>query len=321
MGLARRFRMVATTRSDTAGQLVGDRLIGMSQLRLGNLASARRRLERFLTNYAIPDRRQHFQADQRVAARAFLARLLWLQGYPDQAMRAAQHSIRDAQETNHTYSLCFAQAHAAWIALTIGDVVAAEPLIGGLIDLSASNALTHWHAWGRGHEGELAIKRGDVVEGLSLLQVGLAELGQARSGLRYGMFMSRIALALGQALRVRDGLAAIEEALAWVEQVEERSAIAELLRIKGDLLLLQAAPAAAEHYLRQALDSARLQGALSWELRAATSLARLLQDQDRPTDATACLQPVYDRFTEGFDTGDLIAARQLLGELGDARHN
>ena len=213
--------------------------------------------------------------------------------------------------------MCFARAHAAWIALTIGDCVAAEPLIGRLIDLSTSNALTHWHAWGRGHEGELAIKRGDVVTGLSLLHAGLAELGQARSGLRYGMFLVRIAPALAQAGLICDGLAAIEEALAWVERVEERSVIAELLRIKGNLLLLQAAPAAAEGCLWQALDWARRQGALSWELRAATSLAQLWRDQGRSSDAKALLQPVYDRFTEGFDTTDLIAGKRLLDEMND----
>ena len=81
------------------------------------------------------------------------------------------------------------------------------------------------------------------------------------------------------------------------------------------------APAAAkpsEDLFRQSLDVARQQGALSWELRAATSLARLLRNQGRPADAIACLQPIYDCFTEGFDTADLIAAKQLLDESGEA---
>ncbi|HUC67198.1 MAG TPA: hypothetical protein VMA53_17290, partial [Stellaceae bacterium] len=85
----------------------------------------------------------------------------------------------------------------------------------------------------------------------------------------------------------------------------------------GDLLLLQSppGPAMAEDHYRQALDWARRQGALSWELRAATSLARLLRDQARSGEATARLQPVYDRFTEGFDTADLKAAKALLDAL------
>jgi len=87
---------------------------------------------------------------------------------------------------------------------------------------------------------------------------------------------------------------------------------------------LQGAPeaaATAEDHFRQALDWARRQGALSWELRAATSLARLLRNQGRPADAIACLQPVFDRFTEGFGTADLIAAKQLLEDLGSARRD
>jgi predicted ATPase len=92
----------------------------------------------------------------------------------------------------------------------------------------------------------------------------------------------------------------------------------ESLRIKGELLLLQAADgamAAAEAHFRQALEWARRQGALSWELRPATSLARLVRDRGSPTDAVAILQPVYERFTEGFDTADLKAAKALLDDL------
>jgi predicted ATPase len=93
-----------------------------------------------------------------------------------------------------------------------------------------------------------------------------------------------------------------------------------LLRVKGELLLLQGTPgasAAAEDHFQQALDWARRQGALSWELRAATSLARLQCDQGRPADAMALLQPVYDRFTEGFDTSDRKAAKALLDALAE----
>jgi predicted ATPase len=93
--------------------------------------------------------------------------------------------------------------------------------------------------------------------------------------------------------------------------------MSEVLRIKGELLLLQAAPgaAAAEDHFRQALDWARRQGALSFELRAATSLARLQSDQGRPADAMALLQPVYDQFTEGFETADLRGAKALIDSL------
>jgi predicted ATPase len=124
--------------------------------------------------------------------------------------------------------------------------------------------------------------------------------------------------ALTHAGRIAEGLSVVE---AGIVQSEVGWLTPELLRLKGELLLLQSPPAVAERpeeLFRQALDGARRQQTLSWELRAVTSLARLLRDQGRSADALTCLRPVYDRFTEGFGTADLIKAKQLLGELGDA---
>src|SRR4029077_16645285 len=121
---------------------------------------------------------------------------------------------------------------------------------------------------------------------------------------------------LGPAGQIADGLTAIEDAIEHSERVEERWLTAEMLRIKGELLLSQGGPTAAvaaEDHFRQALDWAARQGALSWALRAAMSLAGLLRDQGRSADAKTLLQPVYDRFTEGFETADLKKAKLLLG--------
>jgi predicted ATPase len=137
-------------------------------------------------------------------------------------------------------------------------------------------------------------------------------------------FPAKLASALAGVGRFADGLAAIDEVLAWTADTEADWFIAELLRVKGELLLLQGAPeaaATAEDHFWQALAWARRHGALSWELRAATSLARLRRDLGRPADATACLQPIYDRFTEGFGTTDLITAKQLLDQLGTPDHD
>jgi predicted ATPase len=161
----------------------------------------------------------------------------------------------------------------------------------------------------------LAIKRGDVPTGLPLLRAAFDDLDPV---FYFSRFLSEMAEALGRAGKIADGLVTIDEAIERCERIEELWVMSELLRIKGELLRLQGAPedtAAAEDHFRQALDWARRQGALSWELRAVTSLARLLRDQGCPADARALLKPVYDRFTEGFATADLKTARVLLDAL------
>jgi predicted ATPase len=163
----------------------------------------------------------------------------------------------------------------------------------------------------------LAIKRGDVATGLPLLRAGLDELGEAKFAV-YWLITFVMAEALGPAGQISEGLTVVEEAIAQSEHTEGRSLLAALLRVKGELLLSQDAPGAAaagEDHFRQALDWARRQGTVSWELRAATSLARLLRDQGRSADAMALLQPIYDQFTEGFGTADLKAAKALLDTL------
>jgi predicted ATPase/DNA-binding winged helix-turn-helix (wHTH) protein len=325
LALAQRFCTLAVRRPDPNDRLIGERMIGVSQYYLGDQISARNHLERVLTHYVPATQKAHsirFQIDQRVAARAFLARVLWLQGFPGQAMLAAESAFEDARAADHATSLGYALAHAACpIALWVGDLAAAEHYVEILLDHSRRHGLARWRAFGQRYQGVLVTKRGDLDTGLQLLGAGFDELDEARSsGLGYVIFRGALAEALGGVRQIADGIAAIEEALLWTEHSEERWLIAELLRVKGEILLLQGATeaaAAAEDHFLQALDWARRQGALSWELRAATSLARLLSQQGRFADATVLLQPVYDRFTEGFDTADLKAAKALLDVLAE----
>jgi predicted ATPase/DNA-binding winged helix-turn-helix (wHTH) protein len=320
LSLAQRFYTLAAKRSDPNDRLIGERMIGTSQYYLGDLISARRHLERVIAHYVAPAQKSQivpFQNDQGVTARAYLARILWLQGLPDHAMRTAESSIEDARATNLAISLGHALAVAACpIALWVGDLAAAEHYGEMLLDHSTRHALARWHVFGRCHQGVLAIQRGDLSIGLRLLRAGLDEPGAAGSAPRFFTFL--MAEALGRAGQIAEGLAAIEEAIVRSERTEERWVIAESLRIKGELVLLQGAPgaaAAAEGHFRQAFDWARRQGALSWELRTASSLARLWRDQHRVKEARALLGSVYGRFTEGFATADLREARSLLEQL------
>ena len=318
--LAQKFCSLAATQSDPSDRLVGERLIGTSQYYLGDLLSARRHIEGVLTDYVAADLSSHiirFQVDLGVTARAFLARILWLQGLSDQAMLTAESSLADARAANHANSFCSALALAACpIALWAGDWVAAEHYGGMLLEHSRKHTLSRWRAYGRCHQGVLFIHRGDLGTGLRLLRAGLEELGHPRLAPRFFTFL--MAEALGHAGQIADGLTMIEEAIVRSERTEERWVIAELLRIKGELLLLQGMPgaaAAADGHFQEALDWGRRQGALSWELRTASSLARLWRDQHRITEARALLESVYARFTEGFATADLQDARSLLGQL------
>jgi predicted ATPase len=191
----------------------------------------------------------------------------------------------------------------------------AERYVKAIMDLSARHGVELWNVVGRCFAGVLLVKRGDVGAGLELLRTAFARVPQNAFTMLYTPFLAEIADALGRDGKAAEGLSTIDEALARSERNEERWYVAELLRIKGELILREGAPQAAtaaeEHFLRS-LDWARRQAALSWELRTSTSLARLRHDQGRIAEARSLLQSVYDRFSEGFETADLKAAKACL---------
>jgi predicted ATPase len=323
IGRAEQFSDLAANASDPADQLVGDLMIGMSQHYLGDQTNARRHIERMLEGYPNPAPASHtirFYYEQRSLARAVLARVLWIQGFPDQAMHIARSIAESAQSQNHAITACRILAMGAFpIALRVEDLAAAEHFLTILFDRSARHALDRYVVhFGRCLEGMLLIKRGNVISGLEHLRTGTDELRDTGFTPDYATFLGAMAEGLADAGRVVEGLASIEEAIARSLRSGQLWCLADLLRIKGALILGEGARGAAtvaeDHFL-QGLDLARRQGARSWELRCATSLARLWRDQDRSKEARELLAPVYDRFTEGFATADLRAAKALLEEL------
>jgi predicted ATPase len=320
LALAQRFCSLGASSTDPGDVFIGDRMIGVSMHYLGDQTTARRHIERMLDHYVIPVQRSHimrFQFDQRVAGRMILARILWLQGFPDQALRTAQDNVEDARRIGHALSLYYALEGACLIPLFVGDLPAAERSLAMLLDHSARHAVSRWYAWGRCFEGALLVKRGEVSTGLGLLRAALDDLRETRFVLRYTAFLGDLAEALSRAGEFAQGLEAIDEALDRSERNDERWCIAELCRIKGELVLLDkpTATVTAEGHFQDGLRWAREQGSLSWELRCATSLARLWQVQGQSKKARALLAPVYDRFKEGFATADLQAAKAHLDAL------
>jgi len=297
-------------------------MIGSALHFLGNQSEARRHIEHMLDRYVASVQSSQilrFQFDQRVLAHVFLSRILWLQGFPEQAFRTAQMSVEFARAIGHPLSLCIALADAACpVGLDIGDLASVEANGAILLELSAKHGLHIWNVWARGINGAVLISRGDVVGGLGLLSSVINEVRGTGFVQRNRVFFGVMAQGLFRAWQAAEGLSIIDEAFAQSGDNEEHWYAAELLRIKGELLLLEDAPGAAvsaELHFRQALDCARRQGALSWELRAATSLARLWQSHTRSEKARELLTPIYERFTEGFDTNDLKAAKSLIDDL------
>jgi predicted ATPase len=315
LSFAQRFYDLAMSRSNQSDRLVGERMLGTAKYNLADLVGARRHLEQVLSSYSATDLGQsavrfhdviRFQNDGLVEARVMLAGVLWHQGLSDQAIRMADKSLSEAQAIGHASSQCLALALASCpVALRTGNLSAAADYTRLLVDLSTRHSLSHWAAFGARYRRVIVLKGGNVG--------GIEGIDQADANLRALPGSTELIEALTKAGRSAEGLAVLDGFAAQSPEIAGSNP--EFLRLRGELLLLLSPPATvepSEGLFRQALDTAHQQGALSWELRAATSLARLLSNQGRHAEAIVCLQSVYDRFTEGFDTADLMAAKRIL---------
>jgi tetratricopeptide (TPR) repeat protein len=319
LALAEKAHELATQETDTRGLLISHRMLGTSLYYLGSLPEARRHLERVLDLDVDRTLRPTIfgaQVDPQVSARTVLARTLWLQGFPDRAWEMARSSAAEARRRENAILSCYALNWALVpIALLNGDLDEAQQAASLQLHMSAEHGAGIYYDWARGSKAVLLVKRGHAVAGVSALRVALDALQKRQLTVSHTFGLRYLAEASGLAGQVIEGLLAIDQALEGSERNEEHWCMAELLRIKGDLLLLKGdatAVAAAEVLFEQSLDWARRQSALSWELRAAISLCRLRISQGKAEQALGLLSSVFGRFTEGFDTADLLTAKQLL---------
>ena len=318
LALAERFSAVAVRSTDPADPYIGNRLIGVALHFLGAQTGARRHIERMLSHYVTPFHRSpivRFQFEQKVTARITLARILWLQGFADQALRDVANNINEALMAGHTLSLCNALANAACpVTLLAGDLTAAENYTAMLINQTEQYGLDIWRTYADIFRGELLVKRGQLDDGLKLLRTAIERLRAAKFSQYQVAFLGVLAECLVRAGHVDEGQAAIDDALLQCKQTEATWCMSELLRIKGEIALLETSngAAVAEQKFLEAMGWAHRQQVLSWELRSATSLARLWGKQGRIAAARALLTPIYSQFTEGFDTADLKLAKSFL---------
>jgi predicted ATPase/DNA-binding winged helix-turn-helix (wHTH) protein len=313
--LARRFLGFAQHSSAAEDVSIGNRMIGTSLHYRGDQAEARHYIEKMLTEYVEPLRRSpatRFRFDQKVVARVALARILWIQGYPDQAWQMAKATVANAHALNQPVTFCFALAEAGCpVAMFIGDLTAADQYVSELLETSQLHGLPIWQSWGHRFSGTLSIRKDALEVGVTLLRKSLDQLPESSFQPRFTWFLGQLAIGLAHLGELPEAMQAVDEALGRSERNEDRWCLAELLRIKGDLLLQEGVDvAAADNHYRQSLACARAQGALSWELRTTVSLCQLHGDRDGT--ARANLAAIYQRFTEGFATADLQDACRLL---------
>jgi predicted ATPase/DNA-binding winged helix-turn-helix (wHTH) protein len=321
--IATRFATLPEGAVEAADRFVGERILGVTLHILGDQTRARVHIENMLRGYVAPPGQVHIQRyhfDQQVAARTFHAQILWLLGFPDQAMAAGKRALDDAMTLNHDFSLLYALAFGVCpVALERGDFVVTEALISRTFQLSET--FRSMRVWGQCYAGVLAIRRADAAAGLSLLRDGLKGFAKSNFQSRYVFFLGSLAVGAFNVGDHRGALVTIDEALDQSGSNHDRWYVAELLRIKAELVSRQGGPEAAgsaEALFSSSLEWSRKQNALSWELRTATSFARLMMQQGREDEARKLLEPVYLRFTEGFATKDLVEARALLTSLGVA---
>jgi predicted ATPase len=285
-------------------------------------------LERVLRFSAAPgDRRDaiYYNSNDHAVARAMLARALWIQGLTDQALNEARLSLEELQGTDHQILLCqILNQGISRVATMTGDFATADREIARLIEVATGFNAHVWETVGHFLKGNLLVERGEFAQGLLVLRDAFETCDRTGWRLSYAEFKGVLALGLARTGRLDEALVALDDAMAADrEGADGRGWYApELLRIKGEVLLSQAgdqSTLAAEDCFDQAAQMAREQGALFWELRIALSLARLRASQGRRREARTLLASVYERFTEGFATADMQAARTMLEELPPIR--
>jgi adenylate cyclase len=257
---------------------------------------------------------------------AHLACTLWLRGYPDQARQRCQEALTWARTLAYPHSLAVALTFAAIVHQLRRERDAVHEWTSSVITLTTDQDLPFWLTGGRFMRGWVLAEQGQVAAGIAQIRQALSAYQAMGSAIVRSYLLALLAEAYRNGGQITEGLAAVAEALASVEETGERFYAAELYRLQGELLLQSGGQgpesgsftlhaAEAEACLRQALDTARHQHAKSLELRAATSLSRLWQQQGKRTEARQLLGEMYDWFTEGFDTTDLQEAKALLDAL------
>jgi predicted ATPase len=276
------------------------------------------------TDYAIatydPDRHHSLTYiytghDSGVCCRNMSAQILWLRGYPDQALNRSREAVALAERVSHPLTRVMAQSSLSYVHLLRGEPDEGRRWVNQSIALSREFMLPQLIANGTFELGWALAQDGHMKDGVRMMREGVAAIA---TGVALWMqsYLYVLAWACGESGRATEGLSLLDRAFSIVAESGTKHLLPELLRVKGDLLLrLSPHDNAADEWFRKATTAAQEGGAKSLELRAALSLARLYHDRGCIGKARDVLRPIYSWFTEGFETHDLVEAKILLNQL------
>jgi len=316
---ARRCRAIAETSDDLTVKALAHAMLGRALQVTGDLAGSRAELDSLMRTFSKSHRGPGLLSfDPHYHSYIALARTLWLQGYPTQALELTRQGVEASKAMGHPAALALVSAGAASIFLLAGDLDAAQYYTDLSLSHAEANALGPLVAVGKGRKAELAIRRGNTNAGIKDLQAILERLRAARHEILSTEFNIALAEGLTAIGRPSESQALIDERIRQVEVGGETLYVPELLRVKGRVLLSMREPdqREAEICFKESLELSRRQGARAWELRTARDLAKLLADRGDSENGRTLLEPVYAGFSEGFETADLRSAQELLGLLG-----
>jgi predicted ATPase len=315
------FLAQAEYHDDSAALCLSHRTLGTTLVTVGDFVGGRWHLERARELYdPVNHTSFRYQYGQDIGATAlcYLCWALWHLGYVEQAASVSTEAMAIAEALSHPHTLAYTICHA----LGMLDVCRRrtedmQSYARVAVAVSTDHGFPFWAAGGRIFVGWAVTCQEQADRGIAMLEEGLSAWRATGARLWLPIFLALKAQAQANAGHSEAALQTIEQAIAVSNDTRERWAIAEVLRLKADLLLAigRAKPDAIEALLVDSLEIARGQKARSWELRTACDLARLWQGQGRRGDAISLLQASYDQFTEGFETPDLASAKMLLDQL------
>ena len=293
---------------------------GATLFHIGELSLARSHVEQSLSLYDGHAHRSHmfvYGQDPGTVSGIYMSFILWHLGFPDQALRTIKKAVVLAGELKHSFTSAFALLGAAWVHQLRHEVETVQAEAEKALAISIEHGFPLWSGMATVLLGWSLAEQGDAEEGIEQIRKGWKAFQATGGGLQAPFFLSLLTQACLKAGRLEEGRAALTEALTCLDENCEHSYEAEIYRLRGQYLASDQVheEAKAERCFRSAIELSRFRNARLLELRATTSLARLLALQNRRGEARAVLGEIHSWFTEGFDTTDLEDAKTLLDEL------